>query len=84
MPFGLHFTRRLGIVHDGDKLVPILSNGKDHIIIHKIGIFKHVANFRKILPPDCRDDAHPRFDFVRRVRVAFDRLPQMLTRIDVH
>jgi hypothetical protein len=36
------------------------------------------------VPPDRLDDAHPRFDFVRRIRVAFHRLAQMLTRNDMH
>ncbi len=57
---------------------------KIDVIIHNIGILKHLANFRKIVPPYCLDDAHPRFDFIRRIRVAFNRFPQMLTRNDVH
>ena len=84
MALGLPIIRRLCIVDDGDKPVLILSDVKDHVIIHKIGILKHAANFRKIVPPDCLDDAHPRSDFVRRIRVAFHRLAQMLTRNDMH
>lgn len=70
MPFSLDFIRRLCIGDDGDKPVPILSDVKEHVIIHKIGILKHAANFRKLVPPNGLDDAHPRFDFVRRIWVA--------------
>ena len=84
MPFGLPFIRRLCIVDDSDKPVPILSDVKNHVVIHKIGILKHAANFRKIVPPDCLDDAHPRFDFVRRIWVALHCLAQMLPRNDMH
>ena len=70
MSFGLPFTRRLRIVDDGDKPVPVLSDVKDHVAIDKIGILKHAAHFRKIVPADRLDDAHPSFDFVRRIRVA--------------
>lgn len=84
MSFGLPFIRRLCIVDDGDKPVPVLSDIKDHVAIHRIGVLKHPANFRKIVPPDRLDDARPRFDFVGRIRVAFHRLTQMLTRDDMH
>jgi len=64
-------------VDDGDKPVPVLSDVEDHVAIHGIGILKHAAHFRKIVPPDRLDDAHPRFDFVRR-------LAQVPTRNDMH
>ncbi len=84
MPFGPPFIRRLCVVDDGDKPVPILSDVKDHIVIHMIGILKHPANVRKTVPPDRLNDAHPRLDFLPRIRMAFHRLAQMLTRNDVH
>jgi hypothetical protein len=62
-----------------------LSDVKDHVAIPTIGILKeHAAHFRKIVPPDRLDDAHPRLDFVCRIRVAFHRLAQVPTRNDVH
>ena len=70
MPFGLPFTRRLCVVDNGDKPVPVLSDVKDHVANHGIGILKHAANFRKIVPPDRLDNGHPSFDFVRCIRVA--------------
>ena len=84
MPFSPPFIRRLRIVDDGDEPVTILSDVKDHVVIHMISILEHPANFRKIVPPDRLDNAHPCFDFVRRIPVAFHRLPQMLTRNNMH
>ena len=84
MPSGLHFFRRLCIMDNGDKPVTVPSDVKDHVAIHLIGILKHDANFVKIVPADPLDDTHPRFDFVRRIRVAFHRLAQMLSRNDEH
>lgn len=84
MPFGLHFFRRPCIVDNGDKPITVPSDVKGHVAIHVIGILKHDANFVKIVPADPLDDTHPRFDFVRRIRVAFHRLAQMLSRNDEH
>jgi hypothetical protein len=36
------------------------------------------------VPADPLDDTHPRFDFVRRIRIAFHRLAQVLPRNDEH
>jgi len=69
---------------DSDKPVPVLPDVKDHVAIHRIGILKHAAHFRKIAPPHRLNDGYPGFDFVRRIRVAFHRLAQMLTRNDMH
>lgn len=74
MPFGLHFTHRLCVVDDSYEPVPLVSDVKDHVGIHKIGVLKHVANLREIVPPDCLNDGRPRFDFVRRILVTFHRL----------
>jgi hypothetical protein len=84
VPIGPSFSRGLCIVDDGDKPVPILSDVKDHVVIHMIGVLKYPANFRKIVPSDRSDDAQPRFDLVRRIWVAFYRLPQVFTRNDMH
>jgi hypothetical protein len=43
----------------------LLFNFND-VAIHRIGVLEHAAHFRKIVPPDRLDDAHPRFDFVRQ------------------
>ena len=59
MPFGLHFSCRLGIVNDGDKPVTVPSDVKDYVAIHVIGILEHAANFVKIVPADSLDDTHP-------------------------
>lgn len=84
MSFGLLSLRRLRIVDDGDESVPVLSDVKDHVAIDKIGVLKHAAHFREIVPADNLNDAHPSFDFVRRIRIPFHRLAQMLTRNDIH
>jgi len=69
---------------DGDKPVPVLSDVEDHVATHGIGVLKHSANFHNVVPPDRLDDAHPCFDFVRRIRVALYRLSQMLACNDMH
>lgn len=84
MSFGLHFFRRLCIVDNGDKPVTVPSDVKDHVTLDVIRILKHAANFVKIVPADPLDDTHPRFDFPRRVRIAFHRLAQVLSRNDDH
>jgi len=84
MSFGLHFFFRLCIVDNGDQPVAVPSDIKNHVAIYVIGIVKHAANFVKIVPADPFDDADPRFDFVRRIRIAFHRLAQMLSRNDDH
>jgi hypothetical protein len=81
---GLLFSRRLCIMDDGDEPVPVLSDVKDQVAIHRIGIFKRAVHFCKIVPPDRLHDSHPRFDFVRPNRVAFHRLAQMPARNDMH
>jgi hypothetical protein len=84
MSFGLHFFRCLGIVDNSDKPIAVPSDVKDDVAIHVIGSLEHATHFRKIVPPDRLDDAHPRFDFVCRIRIAFYRLAQMLSRNDEH
>lgn len=84
MSFGLQFFRRLRIVDNGNKPIAVPSDVKNYVAIHIIGILKHAAHFVKIVPTDPLDDTHPRFDFVRRIRIAFHRLAQMLSRDDNH
>ena len=83
MPLGLRFIRCLSIVDDGYKPVPVVPNIEDHAAIDKIGILEHAANVIKIAA-DRLDNCGPSLDFVRRIWVAFDRLPQMLARNDMH
>lgn len=84
VPFGLLFIRRLCKVDDGDQPIPVLSDVKDQVAIYRIGIFKRAAHLCKIAPPDRLNDSHPRFDFVRRIRVALHRLAQVPARNDMH
>ncbi len=84
MPLGLPFIRCLSIVDDGYKPVPVVPNVEDHVPIDKIGIPEHAANVIKIVPADRLDKCGPSLDFVRRIWIAFDRLPQMLARNDMH
>ena len=69
---------------DGYKPVPVVPNVEDHIAIDKIGVLEHAANLIKIVPTDRLDNGGPCLDFVRRIWVAFYRLPQMLTRNEMH
>jgi len=84
MSFGLHFFFHLCIVDNGDKPITVPSDVEDHVAIDAIGILKHAANFLKIVPADSLDDSYPRFDFVRRIRIAFHRLAEVLSRNDEH
>jgi len=84
MSSGLHFFRCLRVVDNGDQPVTVPSDVKDHIAIDVIGILKHAANFVKIVPADPLDNTHPRFDFVRRIRIAFHRLAEVLSSNDDH
>ena len=84
MPLGLPHIRCLSIVEDGYEPVPVVPKVEDHVPIDKIGILEHAANVIKIMLGDRFDNCGPSLDFVRRIWVAFHRLPQMLTRNDMH
>lgn len=73
MSFGLPSVYGLCIVNDRDEPVPIASNVKDYIAIHVVCILEYVLHFREISPPHGLDDAHPRSDFVDRIRVVLHR-----------
>ena len=84
MPLRLPFLNRLSIVDDGYKSVPIVPNIKDHVAFHGVCILERSADLIKIVPANHLNDRGPGFDFVRRIRVAFYCLPQVLTRNDMH
>ena len=84
MPLSLPFLRRLRIVDDSYEPVSVLPNIKDDVPFHRIGILERSADLSKIVPANRLDYHRPGFDFVRCIRVGFDRLPQVLTRNDVH
>ena len=84
MPLGLPFLRRLSIVDDGYKSVPVVSNIKDHVAFYRIGLLERSADLIKIVPANHLDNGGPSFDFVRCIWVVFYRLPQVLTRNDMH
>jgi hypothetical protein len=84
MALGLSFIRCLSIVDDGYKPVPVVPKVEDYGTIDKIRIPEHAANVIKIVPADRLDKGGPCHDFFRRIGVAFHRLPQMLTRNDIH
>jgi len=75
--------RRLCIMNNRHQPVPILSDIKDDVAVHIIGILKHAADFREIVPPDRLDNAHPRPNFVCSIWIVRCRLTQM-ARNDVH
>ena len=57
MPLRLPLLRRLRVVDDSYKPVPVVPDIKDHVAIHKIGTLEHAAYFLKIVPADRLDDA---------------------------
>jgi hypothetical protein len=84
MSSSVPLIQRLCVVDHGDQPVPILPDIKDHVAVYRIGILKNTANFPKITPTNRLYYAYPRFDFVRRIGIAFHRLAQMLARNDMH
>ncbi len=84
MPLRLPLLRRLRIVDDSYKPVPAVPNIKDDVAFYRIGILERSANLIKIVPANGLDNGRPGRNFVRRIWVGFHRLPQVLTRNDVH
>jgi len=84
VPLGLFFICRLCVVDDGDKPVPLVTDVKDHIAIHRVGILERVANFREIVPSNRLDDARPRCYFIRGIWVVSHCFTQVLKRNDIH
>ena len=65
--FGLLFIRRLCVVDDGDKPVPISPDIEYDMSFDMIRVLEHAANFRETVPPGSFNYAHPCFDLVRRI-----------------
>ena len=84
MSLRLPLLRRLRIVDDSYKPVPVVPNIKDDVAFYRIGILERSADLIKIVPTNCIDDGRPGFDFVRCIWVGFHRLPQVLPRNDMH
>ena len=84
MSLRLPLLRRLRIVDDSYKPVPVVPNIKDDVAFYRIGIFERSADLIKIVPTNRTDDCRPGFDFVRCIWVGFHRLPQVLPRNDMH
>ena len=84
MPLGLPPNRCFCIMDDGDEPVPILSDVKDNVAIHKIDILEDGANFREIVPSHRLYDTNPRSYFIRCIREGRHCLAQMLACNDMH
>jgi len=84
MPLRLPLLRRPRIADDSYKPVPVVPNIKEDVAFYRIGILERSADFIKIVPANRLDNGRPGCNFVRCVRVGFHRLPQVLTRNDVH
>jgi len=84
MPLRLPLLRRLCIVDDSYKPVPVVPNIKDDVAFYRIGIFERSADLIEIVPANRLDNGGPGCNFVRRIWVGFHRLLQVLTRDDVH
>ena len=84
MPLGLPLLRRLSIVHDSYKSVPVVPNIKDDVAFYRIGILERSADLIKIVPANRLDNGGPGCNFVRCIWVGFHRLPQVLPRNDMH
>ena len=64
MPLRLPLLRRLRIVDDSYKLVPVVPNIRDYVAFHRIGILEGSADLIKIAPADRLDDgAHAVISF---------------------
>jgi len=84
VPLRLPFVRRLRIVNDGYKPVPIVPNIKDDVAFYRIGIFERSANLSKIMPANRFDNGGPGCNFVRCIWVSSHSILQVLTRNNVH
>lgn len=84
MPLGLPFLGRIRIVDDRYKSVPVMPKVEDHVALYRIGIVEGSAHFVKIVPANRLYNHGPSFNFVRCIRVGFYRLPEVLTRNDMH
>ena len=84
MPLRLPLLRRLRIVDDSYKPVPVVPNIKDDVAFYRIGIFERSADLIKIVPANRPDNGGPGGNFVRCIWVGFHRLSQVLTRNDMH
>jgi hypothetical protein len=84
MSLRLPLLRRLCIVDDSYKPVPIVPDIKDDVAFYRIGIFERPADLIKIVPANRLDNGGPGGNFVRCIWVAFHRFLQVLTRNDVH
>ena len=84
MSLRLPLLRRLCIVDDSYKPVPIVPDIKDDEAFYRISIFERSADLIKIVPANCLDNGGPGGDFVRCIWVGLNRLLQVLTRNDVH
>ena len=80
----LRLLCRLRIVDDSYKPVPVVPNIKDDVAFYRIGILERSADLIKIVPANRLDNGGPGCNFVRCIWVGFHRLPQVLTRNDVH
>jgi hypothetical protein len=84
MPLRLSLLRRLCIMNDSYKPVPVVPNIKDDVTCYRIGIFERSADAVKVVPANRLDNSGPGCNFVRSIWVDFHRLLQVLTRNDVH
>ena len=84
MPLGLPLLRRLRVVDDSYKPVPVVPNIKNDVAFYRIGIFERSADPIKIVPANRLDNGGPGCNFVRCIWVGFHCLLQVLTRNDVH
>jgi len=84
MPLRLPLLRRLRIVDDAYKPVPVVFNIKDDVAFYRISIFERSADPIKIVPANRLDNGGPGCNFVRCIWVGFHCLLQVLTRNDVH
>ena len=84
MPLRLPLVRRLRIVDDSYKPVPVVPNIKNDVAFYRIGILERSADLIKIVPANRLDNDGPGCNFVHCIWVGFHRLLQVLTRNDVH
>ena len=84
MSLRLPLLPRLRIVDDSYKPVPVSPNIKDDVAFYRIGILERSADLIKIVPANHLDNGGPGCNLVRRIWVGIYRLPQVLSRNDVH
>jgi len=84
VPIRSQFLSALCEMNHRNQPVPVLPNVEYDIAVNIIRISEYAADFRKIVPANVLDNAHPCRNFAGGVRVVCHRLSKVLAGYDMH